>query len=42
MELAKLIPGLEEVTLDQKGMPAPAHLPGCLVSGIFVRFRGLS
>lgn len=30
MELAKLIPDLEELSLDQKGMPIPAHLPGCL------------
>ena len=32
MELAKLIPDLEELSLDQKGMPVPTPLPGCLVS----------
>lgn len=30
MELAKLIPDLEELSLDQKGMPVLATLPGCL------------
>ncbi|KAI9461962.1 hypothetical protein BJY52DRAFT_168422 [Lactarius psammicola] len=30
MELAKLIPDLEELSLDQKGMPMPAPLPGRL------------
>jgi hypothetical protein len=38
MELAKLIPDLEELSLDQKGMPIPAHLPGCLVSAILTAF----
>jgi hypothetical protein len=44
MELAKLIPDLEELSLDQKGMPAPAPLPGCLVSATLTTcdFAGLS
>ncbi|KAF8269618.1 hypothetical protein EI94DRAFT_934195 [Lactarius quietus] len=31
MELAKLVPDLEELSLDQKEMVVPAQLPGCLV-----------
>ena len=36
MELANLIPDLEELSLDQKGMPVPAPLPGSLVSATFM------
>jgi len=38
MELAKLIPDLEELSLDQKGMPVPAPLPGRLVSVTLTAF----
>jgi len=38
MKLAKLIPDLEELSLDQKRMPVPASLPGHLVSATLTAF----
>lgn len=47
VELAKLIPGLEELSLDQKGMSVPAPLPGRLntwgeVFRMFKRLRRIA